>query len=269
MEGSAYKCPNCSASIPAKYIDFKAREGFCPFCESQVSFRRSTFNQADNVLNNINNAVRFFIDKNMQTAYHYAEEVLSVAVDNLAALFIMAYYHAYSAPVKKFDYLNRLFNEQIGEIEVDAMECESFKKLVLAVRMNLGEFEDKILSLVLETQTPKDVQLFTEDFSPYLINSRLGMRDFTPELFSVYEKITEQVDVPKTWYALYMGIRKNPDSPFNGNMFHLEKKVQNFYNIYVLNVGKVFDKIQTVPLKTKFLGAYKQDKALMESKMKS
>ena len=26
MEGSAYKCPNCSASIPAKYIDFKARE---------------------------------------------------------------------------------------------------------------------------------------------------------------------------------------------------------------------------------------------------
>lgn len=266
MDAQSYQCPNCGQTLSAVNIDFKTRHAHCDWCNTDSFLARRTLNSSDKVLNELKNAVRFFQDKNFDGANRYAEMILNTAIDNAAGLLIVAYYKAFIAPVKSRDLLHKFFYETIGTIDFEAEELGAFEELCIAGGSHLAEYEEIILNTVLACD-PRGVAAFTDAFSPYVIVKRYNMDWCNDNIFNIYAQITRLGNIPKTWYALFVSIAQNPDSPYNGNTFYLKTKTARFYNEYVLRVGKVFEGIQDEQLRTKFNGAFLNKKREYVSKM--
>lgn len=266
MDAQSYQCPNCGQALSAFNIDFKTRHAHCDWCNTDSFLTRSSVNSSDKVLNEQKNAVRFFLDKNFDGANRYAEMILNTAIDNAVGLFIVAYYKAFIAPVKSRNLLQKFFTETLETIDFDAEELGAFEELCIAAGSHVGEYEESILSTVLSCD-PRGVVAFTDAFSPFVIVKRYNMDWCNERIFNVYEQITRLGNIPKTWYALFVAIAQNPDSPYSGNTFYLKTKTARFYNEYVLRVGKVFEGIQDEKLRVKFNGAFLNKKQEYISKM--
>ena len=266
MDAQSYQCPNCGQALSAVNIDFKTRHAHCDWCNTDSFLARSTLNSSDKVLNEQKNAVRFFLDKNFDGANRYAEMILNTAIDNAIGLFIVAYYKAFVAPVKSRDLLHKFFNETLGTIDFEAEELGGFEELCIAAGWHVGEYEDIILHTVLACDR-RGAAEFMDAFSPHIIVKRYNMDWCNESIFNASEQITRLGNTPKTWYALYVSIAQNPDSPYSGNTFYLKTKTARFYNEYVLRVGKVFEGIQDEKLRAKFGGAYLNKKREYISKM--
>ena len=200
---------------------------------------------------------------------HYAKETLSFAqdLDNAVALFIIAYYEAYVATVKSRDEMNKFFYETLATIDFADDEMEAFKEIIHHAVYHVADYEKVILKTLVEKDGIVATAKFIEDFSPYLINKRASIEWFDNEMCEIYAKITEQADIPKTWYALYQGITKNPASPEASQSYHLKTATKVFYESYVLGVGKIFSGIKDEKLKAQFGGAFNKIDTMIKYKM--
>ena len=266
MDAQSYQCPNCGQTLSSVNIDFKTRHAHCDWCNTDSFLARRTLNSSDKVLNELKNAVSFFKDKNFDGANRYAEMILNTAIDNAAGLFIVAYYKAFIAPVKSRALLQKFFTETLETIDFEAEELGAFEELCIAAGSHVGEYEEIILNTVLACD-PRGAAAFADAFCPYVIVKRYNMDWCTEGIFRAYEHITSMGNIPKTWYALFVSIAQNPDSPYSGNTFYLKTKTARFYNEYVLRVGKVFEGIQDEQLRAKFHGAFLNKKKEYISKM--
>lgn len=268
MEGQVFQCPGCFTTIPAECIDFKTRRAVCPSCGNLVILKRRDINNSDKVVYDIKNAIGYFLDGNYEIANHFAESALSVAVDNAAALFIIAYYCAYSAEIKTRKYIDKYFYETLPDLELDGEEAEQCKKLWLKVVPHLVDYEKIILTKMLETQSASDLGAFVDSFSPYAIARRTNSEWLDVEMADLYKTINGQVDIPKTWFALYGSLGKNPDSPEIGDTYYLTTKASRFFNNYILRIGEIFSAIKSEALYRKFNGAFSNEKEKIKSKLK-
>jgi len=266
MEGK-YECPGCFSLVPAEYIDFKTRTATCPFCGNLVTFKRTTINSSQGVAHDVENAVRFFLENNLDSAKRYAESALSVSVDNAVGLYIIAYYSAFKAEIKTRNHLERFFKEELKGIEFDEEELEGFKKVILHSLTHVADYEKEILSIISECQRGQELADFVDAFSPYLIAKRGTIDWFDKDMCDTYAKVTAMSNIPKTWYALYTAIIKNPDSPEASDTYYLKTKTARFYNDFVLGIGSIFGQIKDEALKAKFNGAFCKIKEAMNKKM--
>ncbi len=267
MEGQVYECPGCFSPIPADRIDFQTKRATCPYCGNLVVLTRKSINTSQGVLHDLENAVRFFIDNNFDSAKRYAESLLSVSVDNAVGLFIIAHFKAFKAEAKSRLLLDKFFKEELPEIDFDTEELESFTKIILHVLFNLADYEKEIVSAMVQFLPKKELGQFIDAFSPYLITKRSSINWFDAGMKEAYKNVTMITDVPKTWYALFQAMLKNPDSPEVENNYYLKTKAERFYNEYVLGIGEIFSNIGNAELKNKFNGAYEKKAAEMKSKI--
>ena len=265
MDAQVYKCPGCGQAIQFQNVDFKTRRAHCDWCENDVVLPRSEINTSDKVINDLKNAVRFFKDKNFDSAHRFAESILSTAVDNAVGLFILGYCKAFVATIKNRDFLEKFFFETLGTLEFDEEELSAFKEVLLTVIPHVIDYEEPILSALL-AQDPEGIVEFTEAFSPFAIMRRVNISWVNDNIFGLYKEITSRGDIQKTWYALYTAMVKNPDSPYQGGFF-LKTKTARFYNDFVMRVEDVFQGIQDEKLRAKFLGAFLNKKQEFITKM--
>lgn len=263
-----FVCSKCDHTLSPSELD-KNLIGTCKKCGSIVTATKEQLKGTSEVVNSQKNAVRFFKEHNFETALHYAKEILSYAddMDNAVALFIIAYYEAYVTTIKSRDELNKFFNETLAKINFATDELEAFKEVLQHAVYQVEDYEKVILKTLLEKNGAEATGKFIEEFSPYLINKRNSIEWFDAEMCSIYADISAQADIPKTWYALFQGITKNPESPEASQSYHLKTATLHFYNQYVLGVGKIFSVIKNDALKAKFGGAFNQIKTKIEFKM--
>lgn len=268
MEGNSFKCPSCGNVLQEADIDFKTRRATCPYCDRVSELPRREINGAAGVQHDLENAIRFFNDKNYDLAKNYAEHVLSISYDNIVALFILGYHRAYHAATKSRSDLEKFFTETLPGVETDPEEIEMFKGLLLKCILHVSDYEENILGKFLETLPDAELAEFVEGFSPYIINKRVNIDWFTPRMCDIYAEITKKVDIPKTWYALFQQISTNPDSPESENTFYLKTKTQRFYDNFVCGIGKIYSGIINENFKAKFCGALDKKKQIYFAKMK-
>lgn len=259
MQSNAYKCSCCPYVFKENEINFQTRRATCPRCDAVTTFSRSVVNGSTGVLHDVENAVKFFEERNFESAKRFAESALSVSYDNVVGLFIIAYYNAYHAPIKKRTYLDKFFNEELPEIGVDVDEMDALKKVLKKCPLHLLDYEQQILDKILATTgDEREIVDFVEAFSPYIISKRPSIEWFNPKMKGIYAELTARANLPKTWYALFQQIAVNPDSPELENTFYLKTKAARFYNDYVCGVGEIFSQIKDEALKTKFVSAFEK-----------
>lgn len=269
MEGEKHICPNCGMPVEASAINFKTRRAFCPWCQHDIIFPKRNSTATPNAVSALNEAYSFFLDKNFESAKNCAERVVSMVPNNVAALYILAYYKAFSAPIKNRSSLDKLFNETLPDAEFEIEEEEMFKELLLKTILHSGQYEEQIISKFVEYDDAKELCDFVENFCPFIIMRTVNTEWFTPNMIKCLKECTKITNIPKTWYALYVSISKNPDSPLLKDTFYLKTKSAHFYKDYILPIGEIFSEIKDEALKRKFMGAFNKTKAEYEQKLKS
>ncbi len=267
LQNGEFKCQNCGHSLRQSEINKDTLVGTCEYCGSMVTATRKQANATKEVLHSQENAVRFFLENNFDSARHYAEELLSCAVDNAVGLYIIAYYKAYKSEVKTRSHLDKFFKNDLSNIDFTDEEVEGFKKVILHSLTHVADYEKEILAKLLECQSPNDLADFVDAFSPYLVAKRGTIDWFDTEMCDVYTRVTSFTNIPKTWYALYTAIIKNPDSPEASDTYYLKTKTARFYNDFVLGIGRIFEQIKDEALKAKFNGAFCKIKEAINKKM--
>ena len=267
FEDGNFLCSSCGRTLQPSEIDKNTRTGTCSFCGCLVTFTRKEVNSSKQVLHDLENAVRFFTESNYDSAKRYAEAVLSTSVDNAVGLFIIAYYNAFRAEIKNRTHLDRFFNEELPKIELDEEEVNNFKKVILHSLLHVADYEKTILAVVGRYQAPQPLAEFVDAFSPQLIIRRGTIDWFDAEMCDIYGQVAAYTNVPKTLYALYQAITKNPDSPEAGNTYYLKTKTARFYNDFVLGIEKIYQRIADPALKAKFIGAFAKLKEAINKKM--
>lgn len=268
MEGEKYRCQGCGSEIPASLIDFKTRHAKCPWCGLDVVFPKRHSTASPNAQIALEEAMHLFLEGSYESAKNCAENVLTMT-NNAAALFIVDYYKAFLAEVKSSQTIESFFKTKLPDAEFEIEEEDMFKKLLRKTIINSGDYEEEILAKFSDYDDPKELGEFVENFSPYLITSRVCIDWFTPRMAEIYKKITKRVAIPKTWYALYSAIAKNPDSPLSSDSFFLKTKSARIYNQFVVPVGEIFGLITDEALKAKFSKAYTKLKIAYENGMKN
>ncbi len=266
MEGDKYLCPSCGMPIPASIIDFKTRRAHCDFCGQDVIFPKRTSTASPNAVIALNQARDFFLNGDFKSAVTCAQTAVEMVPNHVAALYIIAYYKAFNADVKNRTSLDKLFNEILPEAEFEAEEEEIFKQLLLKTILHSITYEEQILDKFNAFDDDNELGEFVEQFCPFSISKRVNMDWLTPKLANVYKEISKKTSIPKTCYALYLSLTKNPDSPFVGGFF-LRTKTARYYNEYLLPIGEVFNNISDQAVKTKFVSVYNKVKQQCEEKM--
>ncbi len=269
MEGEKHICPNCGMPVEASAINFKTRRAFCPWCQKNVIFPKRNSTASPNAVSALNEAYNFFLEKNFESAKNCAETVVSMVPNNVAALYILAYYKAFSAPIKNRSSLDKLFNETLPDAEFEIEEEEMFKELLLKTILHSGEYEEQIIGKFIEYDDENELCDFVEKFCPFIIARQVNTEWFTQNMVKCLKECSAITNIPKTWYALYVSISKSPDSPILKNTFYLKTKSSRFYSEYILPIGEIFAQIKDETLKKKFVSAYNKVKMEFEQKLKA
>lgn len=219
------------------------------------------------VANEVRQSVRFFKEKQFDTAVKYAEDVLTHVLDHATSLFILGYVRAFVNKERNRDALERFFYETLPEIEMTGEELESFKECVMLVRPNLIKYHESIITAVVKNHKKGGAE-FVETFSPAIINSYTDIKWATAGIFETFKEAGKHGSMPKTWYALYQGALQNPASPLKDpDNWDYEDMVKKFYENYVLRMDDVFSNIQDDTLRAKFHGGSTKVKNVFISKM--
>ena len=191
-------------------------------------------------------------------ARQFAQQVLNVVMDNVPALYILAYYDDF---VQGRDGSLRSFFRKSENIMLEYDEVDELMQLFLADPLHLLDFEEEVIRIVaLNLQDDKDsakLSAFIDKLCPYLISKRNTMSFLTDELAGMYQELAEHCDIPKTCFALLTSIQTNRDSPYAGNSFFLKRKTEYFLEHYVVPVGEIIRAMRQSPYRDKFLSAYK------------
>ena len=263
MELNGMQCSGCgSANV---VFDPRTRKMTCNQCGKQEYYSRATLNASGKVLYSRQNAIRYFTEGNVEMASRFAQEVLSVSLDNAGAVFIQAYYDDF---VLGRSTSIRAFFRQMESMALEYEEIRDLMQLFLVSRGKLIDNEKDVLRTVAmnmqSDEDRKELSDFVDRFSAVLIGRRSSMTFLDPELAEIYQDLSAHCGIPKTCYALLDAIVKNPDSPYAANTFYLKEKVRYFYRNFVLPVGRIISSMQENPYRQKFIRAYDQRRAQYE-----
>lgn len=256
MEANLYICPHCGTAFDENAVDHKTRRALCKMCGCEAVFPKRHITASPNALLALQEGARLFLNGSLESAKTCAETAISMSRDNIAALYIIGYYKAFRAEIKNSKSLDELFNNILPEAEIEIEEEEMFKQFVIKTINHSREYEEQILAKLAIFDDPKELAEFVEAFSPFAIMSRQSFSWLTPKMLSIYLEITRRTNIPKTWYALYSSLLKNPDSPFVGNTFFLRTKSERILHEVVEPIGQIFNAITDEALKNKFASAY-------------
>lgn len=256
MEANLYLCPHCGTAFDSSRLDMKTRRGVCAMCGCEVVFPKRHLNASPNAVLALEEGERLFLSGNFESAKTCAETAISMSKDNVAALYIANYYKAYRAEIKNTKSMDDLFNRILPDAEMEIEEEEMFKQCVVKTISNSKEYEEQLISKFVEFDDPNELGQFVEQYCPFVIMSRQSYEWLTPKMLSLYLEVTKKTNVPKTWYALYNALLKNPDSPFVGNKFFLKTKTERIQHDIVEPIGAIFKAIKDEAYRNKFVSAY-------------
>lgn len=255
MEYDRLECPGCGSADVS--FDSQTRKLYCRQCGKETFYSRATLNKHGKVIYSKENAVKYFTEGKFDTARHYAQEVLNIMMDNVPAMYIMAYIDEQID--KKMGRMKGFF-ATIRDLPIDWDEVTTLKSLFLASPYALIEYEEDVIRTVaVNLQADEDAKQLSEFFDticPYFISKRPSCDFMTESLAEMYRDLAGHCDIPKTCYALLMGIQKNPDSPYVNNSFYLRSKARHFYDHYVLAVGDIVRTMKTTDLRQKFESSF-------------
>ncbi len=259
MEISGLKCNGCG-STNVKF-DEKARLLICYQCGKEEPFSRHDFANNDKVVITKDNAMKFFLDGKLEDAHKYAQDVLNIMLDNIPALYIMAYFDEMVS--KKMGSLKHFF-EQVEEIkDVDYHEVRDMLRMFEATAAHLIDFEKEILTFAAvnmqSAEDEKELCDFVDRMCPFFISRRTSM-DFFKYNREIYYDFARHCGIPKTCYALMKAITENPDSPYKNKRFDLEARNRYFFDYYVVPVGDIIHDMNFMEMKQRFTAYYAQVK---------
>lgn len=255
MDMNHLQCSGCGSSE----VDFdpQSRTLVCRQCGKKEFYSRATLNASGKVVYGRQNALKFFREGTLESAQHYAREVLNVSMDNAPALFILAYYNEF---VEKHTGAMKKFFQQIQPVALEYDEVQELRELLVATASQLEDYEGEIITLLAQNmQAEEDSESLCatlDKICPCFLKRRTSCDFLSRERIEMYQDLAEHCVIPKTCLALLSGIKSNPDSPFASDSFYLRSKAQYFYDHYVLAVGSIVERMKENPNKQKFLRAY-------------
>ncbi len=263
MDAMSFLCSGCGQPLD---IDFKTRKGICAWCGTVNTFPRKVFNSSDKVEADIKSCLRCFSEQRYADARKHAEDVLTVAVDNVPALFVRAYYDAFLDENKVAWRMEEFFN-QIRTIEMDAEEIEPTATLFRTTAVKLEAYEGRVLTWADHNLAGSELCNFAEMFFVPLLMKKTNINFFTRDLCDTLKSIAAKCSIPKVCYALLAAIKNNPDSPYPENRFFLKTKTQRFYDEFVVPLGGIIQAMESQGLRDKFYPVYQKQKEDLKIKM--
>lgn len=261
MELNDLSCTGCGSHD----VDFLAAERkiICNQCGKQAHYSRATIGKNKNVILAKDNAITFFINGDLDSARHYALDVLNVFIDNAPALYIVSYYdevkNARNSSVQNF--FASLIERDADPLEYD--EIRELQSLILASAPTLIDYEKQIIyistSNMQAEEDARELAAFIDALCPYFIQRRSSIDFLDEQMASYYQELAAHLDIPKTCLALIKAIRQNPGSPYKHDTFSLRAKTTYFYEHFVLVIGSIVRGMKNSPYKTKLCLAYEQE----------
>lgn len=267
MESNTYKCNHCGALVPISAIDFKTRKATCTHCWEEVAFPKRTSTASPSATHALNEAKDFFLQANFSSAKTCAETALTMVPKNMPALYIIAYYNAFVAPVKNRGTLDNLFKTVIQDADFEVEEEEMFKELIIATMLHSMEYEEQIIDRFNAFDNPQEIADFMEKYCPVAIAKRTSCEWFTKGLADLYLAVSAKAKIPKTLFALLKSIEKGEDSPIRNDSFYLKTKSLNYYNNYVVPIGKILEGYCDGEWRVKFVNAFKKTEAKFKANL--
>jgi DNA-directed RNA polymerase subunit RPC12/RpoP len=258
MEANTYICSHCGSSIPADQVDVKRRRGYCRFCGLESIFPKKRSTASPNAVIALEEASKLFNVGNFESAKECAETAISMSRDNAGALYIINYHKSYASKLKSSKGLETFFTETLPNSELELEEEEMFKQSLLKTIHHSCDYEKYILKKFVEFDDDDELLEFVESFCPFSILAHKSIEWFDAELIEIYKEISRRIVIPKTWFALYKAMQKNPDSPFAEDTFYLKTKARRVYDSFILPIGDIYNSIKDETNKAKFLSGYKK-----------
>lgn len=255
MDVGGLMCRGCGSSNVS--FNPKMRLLTCNQCGKEEFYERATLNANGKVVLSRQNAVNFFVDGKYDSAKHYAMEVLNISMDNVPALFIIAYCDEF---VDKRNDSIKYFFYQVKEVALEYDEVQEMINLVKASAYRLISNEEDIIELFAKNmqsdERKKDLCTLIDTLCPYFISKRSSMDYLNENLISMYKELIEHCGIPKTCFALLKSIESNPDSPYSSNSFYLRAKCEYYYEHYIIPIGEILACMKDDELGNKFKNAY-------------
>ena len=257
MELKGISCNGCGSTNVR--FDEKNRLLICYQCGKEEPFSRHDFANKSNVVITKDNAMKFFSEGHFEEAHRYAQDVLNIMLDNLPALYIIAYYE--EIVLKRFGYIKHFFEQAKEVVDVDYHEVRDMLHLFELTASNLIDYEKDVIEFVsYNMQAPEDKKElcdFLDKVCPYFISKRPSI-DYFKNTGEYYKELAGHCGIPKTCYALIKSIMDNPDSPYKSNAFDMKQRNLYFYQNYVLKIGEIVNAMDYPDMKDKFVGMYNQ-----------
>lgn len=269
MEGEKYRCQGCGSEIPSNLINFKTRHATCPWCGLEVVFPKRHSTASPNAQIAIEEAYNLFMSDNFDSSLKCAEHALTMVNTSAVATFIIDYYKSFVAFNKNTKSIESFFLNKLPNFDFEIEEEEMLKNMLYRKALKVGVYEEQILEKFEEYDDSKELSEFVENFSPILIGKRENFNWLTSNMIEVYKKITRKTSIPKTWYALYSSLVKNPESPLQNDSFYLKTKTNRIYIECILPIGEILNLIEDSNYKEKFSKGYLKIKTVYELKMKN
>ena len=255
MDAAGLTCHGCGSTNVI--FDAKTRVLHCNQRGSRQTYSRATLNKNGKVVFCKQNALGFFQSGQFDKAKHYSMDILNISMDNVTALYMMAFYDEF---YEKRDGSMRSFFRQADEVALEYEEVLDLQKLISASAVRLINFEKEIITLFAKNmqsnEEADDLCQMIDKVCPYFIANRTSADFLDRELVELYKELAEHCSIPKTCFALLKGIETNPDSPFSDNSFYLQGKTKYFYEQYICAVREIIESMKDANYKAKFMAAY-------------
>lgn len=256
MDTGGLLCTGCGSSN-VTFIP-QLRKLVCNQCGKETFYERATLNANGKVVLSRQNMIQFFTNGKYEDARHYAREVLNIAMDNVPALFVMAFCDEF---VDKYNDRMHDFFVQVANVSLEYDEVREMIKLIKAASYRLVDYEEQVIELLAKNmQSEESLPELTEvldTICPYFISKRTSMDYLSESLIDMYTELAEHCGIPKTCFALLKSIETNPDSPYTNNNFFLASKTRYFYDHYVVPIGRIVSAMGNSEYRVKFLNAFK------------
>lgn len=262
MRSQSAKCPNCGASV---VVDLETKAGVCEYCGSQVFLTRDDIMGSDVVRNNMDLALKYFKEKDIKNAVHYAEQIISYVPDSAVGLFITAFERAFLSETKYQNAMKEFYTHGI----TNGVMFDEIKDLLLLTRLSLIyliDCEKEVLNFVIKYCQPQTAQVFLESYLPVSIAKRGGSEWLDEELANVYKRLVSAYNLPKTVFALYTTLTESNDSPEKVGNYNVITSVRIFLDEYCARVGSIIDACKDTAMRDKFKRAFTAKVEIMRNK---
>lgn len=246
-------CPGCGRPVK---IDLKTRSGICEYCGNQVFWTRDDVMDTDIVQNNASLAVKYFKEKDFNSANVYAQNILSYVPDSAIGLFITAFWRSFITESRT----PRAVYDFFAAGASDTASVNEIRQVLILTRLALSylvDSEGKIIEYASSSADDATAQTFLDSFLSESVTRRGNSEWLNDEKTAVYIRLVQCYNLPKTMFSLYKSISDNNDSPISTGNYGIISSVKDFIDRYCGNVEKIFTNIKDENLRTKFISALK------------